>query len=487
MSSRFVRVFASVTVAGLAMLVAVCGAAPAGAAAGGRVDRALLTRCVKAVLGLGGAATPVVGSADPTVVSSVGVFRRARSAPDVLPAAADLRGYLAAAGASTYDPSLSVRLTRTGASAAVYGVPATISLPALPDRCGDLPQFAGVGAYLAAQADETGSGPGVCLISTQLVQSSPPDLSLPGLPVPKPTETLTVAGAACESDAVLSGYVGTLANDRLGSPRELALIPDGVIAVTYTLADGRQFTVPVAGNLVTPPAALSIPGSALPVSATQLAQQLAAHLPVRVTETGAGAYAIASLTRPGSMIADAVGSVSFLRGLYTSSSSTSSSSVGTSGSSVGTSGTGAWCSARTHRCVAVTVTTTCGSDERCRMSRKIYRYRYLTARPPEGTTGPDTQPTAPIVGSTNRFITRPGRLTLVLSGAPHQQVTVMWSVACYARNSAASGVGPPLQVAVPSRTPIELPGPARTFNGCDVDALVISSQPGPVHVTVASG
>ncbi|MGO9902322.1 MAG: hypothetical protein ACLP0J_22120 [Solirubrobacteraceae bacterium] len=82
MSSRFVRVFASVAVAGLVMLVVVCGASPAGAgaAAGGGVDSALLTRCVKAVLGLGGSARPVLGSADPTVVSSVGVFRRARSA-----------------------------------------------------------------------------------------------------------------------------------------------------------------------------------------------------------------------------------------------------------------------------------------------------------------------------------------------------------------------------------------------------------------------
>ncbi len=480
MSSRFVRVFASVVAAGLAALVVVCGASPAGAAGGGRVDSALLARCVKAVLGIGGSARPVVGSADPTVLASVGVFRRVRSAADVLPAAAELREDLAAAGAATYDPSLSVLLARTGASAAVYGVPAAVALPVLPAGCGGLPQFAGVGAYRAAQADESGSGPGACLVSTRLVQSSPPNLALPGLPVPKPTETLTAVGAVCESEAVLSGYVGTLANDRLESSRELALVPDGVSAVTYTLADGRQFTASVAGNLLTPPAPLSIPGSALPVSATALAQQLAAHLPVTVAETGAGAYAIASLTRPGSLIADAVGSISFLRRLLTSTTSTSTSSVSTSG-------TGAWCSARTHRCVAVTVTTTCGSDERCRMTRTIYRYRYVTSKPPEGTTGPDTQPTAPIVGSTNWFSKRPGKLTLVLSGAPRHQVSVLWSVSCFAASSGASGGGPPLQVAVPSRTPIELPGPARMFNACDVNALVISNHPGPVHVSVANG
>ncbi|MGO9902321.1 MAG: hypothetical protein ACLP0J_22115 [Solirubrobacteraceae bacterium] len=75
----------------------------------------------------------------------------------------------------------------------------------------------------------------------------------------------------------------------------------------------------------------------------------------------------------------------------------------------------------------------------------------------------------------------------MLSGAFHHQVTVLWSVTCFARNSGASGGGPPLQVAVPSRTLIALPGPARTFNACDVDSLVISSQHGPVQVTVTNG
>jgi hypothetical protein len=483
MPSRFSRVFAPIAVAGLVVLVVMVGstASPPGAIARGRADSALLTRCLKAVLGIGGgSATPVAGSADPTLVASLAAFRRTRSAADTLPAAAHLREELAGAGATTYDPSAAVLLTRTGAHAAVYGVPATISLPVLPAGCGGLPQFAGVGAYLASQADESGSGPGACMISTQLVQSEPSGSSLPGEATPKPTRTLTVAGAVCKSEAVLSGYVGALGDERLGSAHELALIPDGVTAITYTLADGRRLTAPVAGNLVTPPAALSIPPTAHPVTATELGQQLAAHLPTTVTETGAGAYQIASLTRPDSLIADTVGSFSFLRGLLTSSSVFGSSSSGTSGA-------GASCSARTHRCVAVTVTTTCDSHEHCQTSRTIHRYRYVTAKPPAGTTGPDTQPTAPIVGRVNRFITPPTKLTLVLSGAPHRQVVVLLAVNCFSRNSAASAGGPPLQVAVPSRTPIALPGRARTFRACDVGALVISSQHGPVHVTVARG
>ncbi len=305
----------------------------------------------------------------------------------------------------------------------------------------------------------------------------------PGEATPKPTRTLIVAGAVCKSEAVLSGYVGALGDERLGSAHELALIPDGVTAITYALADRRRFTAPVVGNLVAPPAPLSIPPTAQPVTATELGQQLAAHLPTTVTETGTGAYPIASLNRPDSLIADAVGSFSFLRGLLAPSSIGSSSSS----SSSSTSDTGASCSARTHRCVAVTATMTCNAHERCQTSRTIHRYRYVTAKPPAGTTGPDTQPTAPIVGRLNRFVTRPAKLTLVLSGAPHHQVVVLLSVSCFSRNAAVSGGGPPLQVAVPSRTPIALPGPARTFQACDVGALVISSRHGPVHVTVARG
>ena len=483
MSSRFARVLGALAVAGLVvlMVVVVSTASPPGAVARGRTDRALLTRCLKAVLGIGGgSATPVAGSADPTLVSSFAVFRRTRSAVDMLPAAAHLREALAGAGATTFDPSAAVLLAHTGAHAAVYGVPATVSLPALPAGCVGLPNFAGAGAWLALLGEETGSGPGACLISTLLVQSPPSGSFLPGEAAPQADPDAYRRWDGVQERAVLSGYVGALGDERLGSAHELVLIPDGVTAITYTLADGRRFTAPVAANLVTAPAALSIPPPPHPVTATELGQQLAAHLPTTVTESGTSAYPIASLSRPDSLIADTVGSFSFLRGLLTSSTVS-----GTSSSS--TSGWGASCSARTHRCVAVTVTTTCDSHERCRTSRTIHRYRYVTAKPPPGTTGPDTQPTAPIIGRVNRFITRPTKLTLVLSGVPHRQVVVLLSVSCFSRNSAASAGGPPLQVAVPSRTPIALPGPAHTFHACDVGALVTSSQHGPVHVTVARG
>ena len=137
--------------------------------------------------------------------------------------------------------------------------------------------------------------------------------------------------------------------------------------------------------------------------------------------------------------------------------------------------------------MAVTVTTTCDSHEHCQTSRTINRYRYVGAKPPAGTTGPNTQPTGPIVARVNRVITRPRKLTLVLSGTPHRRVVVLLSVSCFSRNSAAGSAEPPLELAVPSRTPLDLPGPARTFHTCDVGALVISSQRGLVHATVARG
>ncbi len=281
----------------------------------------------------------------------------------------------------------------------------------------------------------------------------------------------------CKSEAVLSGYVGALGGLLVGSRTQRVLIPDGASAVTYTLSDGHQFTVGVARNLAAPPAALSIQTSPQRLTAAELRQQLAAHLPTTVTETGAGVYPPVTLTRPVSLIPDIVGSLSFLRHLLLSSSVRSSSS----------SSTGASCSARTHRCVAVTVTTTCDAREHCHMSRTIHRYRYVGAKPPPGTTGPDNQATAPIVARTNRVFTRPRKLTLVLSGTPQRHVVVLLSVNCFSRNSAAGSGGPPLQVAIPSRTPIALPGPGRAFRTCDVGVLVTSTQRSRVHVTVARG
>jgi hypothetical protein len=482
MSFRSLRVLAPIVLAGLvALAVVVLSAASASSAtARGRADRALLTHCFKAVLGIGGSsATRVSGNADPTLVASLAAFRRTRSAADTLSAVARLGGALAGAGATTYDPSAAVLLKRDGAQAAVYAVPATLALSTLPADCSGLPQFADVGAFLALRALKTGSGPGACVISTQLEQSAPPSPLLPGATPPKPTTTLAVAQVVCESEAVLSGYIGALGDALYGSGTQPALIPDGVSAISYTLADGHRFTVPVAGNLATLPTALSLQAPVQHQTAAKLAALLSAHLPTVVTETGTGAHPIASLTRPVSLVGDAVGSFSFLRGLLSLSSVSSSSSS--------TSGSGASCSARNHRCLAVTVTTTCNSHEHCQTSRTIHRYRYRGAKPPAGTTGPDTQPTAPIVARTNRFVTRPTKLTLVLSGTPHRQVVILLSVSCFARNLAASGGGPPLQVAVPSRTPIALPGSARTFHACDVGALVTSTQRGSVHVAVRRG
>ena len=95
----------------------------------------------------------------------------------------------------------------------------------------------------------------------------------------------------------------------------LALIPDGVSAITYALADGRQFTVPVAGNLATPPAELSLQTPLQHPTAAELGKQLAAHLPTTVTESSTGAGPSVTLARPVSLIPDTVGSFSFLRRL----------------------------------------------------------------------------------------------------------------------------------------------------------------------------
>ena len=482
MSFRFPRVFALIPVAGVAALALMILSAglPAGAVGRSRTDRKLLIYCARVVLGLGGpSATPISGSADSQVVSQLAVFRRTRSAADALPRATLLRETLAHAHARTYDPAAAVLLMRDGTKSAVYAVPATMALPTLPAGCDHLRQLGGARAYLASQADETGSGPGACLIWTQLEQSTPSGPAFPGAAPPKPTSAIGVSSAVCESEAILSGYVGALGDPLLGSRnRRIALIPDGVSAITYTFPDGQRFTVPVAGNLAAPPASLTIQTQPRHSTAADWGRLLSAHLPTIVTENGPGPGPVATLTRPGSLIVDAVGSIAFLRSLLTSSSS------GTSSSSASES---ASCSVRTHRCVAVTVTTTCDSHGHCQTRRMIHRYRYVGAKPPAGTTGPDTLSTAPIVARTNRSVTRPTKLTLVLSGVPHRVVVVLLSVSCFSRHAAASSGGPPLKVEVPSRTPIALPGPGRSFHACDVGALVASRQRGAVQVRVVRG
>lgn len=471
-------VLAGVVVAAFGAVVA-GGASPPGAAARGRATGGLLTGCAKDVLGLErGSATPVSGSASPLVVSQLGVFRRTRSPADALPRAARLGASLAAAGARSFDPSAAVRLTRHAPREVVYAVPATVALRSLPPGCTDLPAFARVGPYLALQALETGSGPGVCLFTTQVQENGPAGPSLPGAPTRQPTRSLTVSQAVCESQAVLSGYAGAIGDALEGSAPRLAMVPDGISEITYTLADGRRFAVPVTGNLAAVPAALSLSRLLRNPTAAEFGRALTAQLPTVVLESRPGGAAATSLTRPVSLVGDVVDSLAFLRSLLRVTEVSGSSSSATVGAS---------CSTRTHRCVAVTVTTTCDSHHRCHTSRRIQRYRYAGARPPAGTTGPDRLPTAPIVARTNRVVTLPAKLTLVLGGATQRQVVVLLSVSCFGPGSSETSGNPPLKLAVPSRTPIALPGRARSLRACDVGALVTSSQHGAVRVTVARG
>jgi len=424
-------------------------------------------------------ATPVASSADPQLVSQFAIFRRTRSHADDLPAAVRLRPSLAYAGATTYDPSAAVLVSRS-AGRSVYAVPATMALPPLPAECARLRQLAGAGAYLGLQAQETGSGPGACLVTTELQPGSWSGAPLPGArPPSKPTRTTIVAQAGCASEAILSGYRGTLGFGLPSPHTRLALIADGISTITYTRANGRQFRVPVAGNLAAVPATLSTLPPVEQATDVELGRRLAAALPTTVTESGPGTAPATTLTRPDSLILDSVAGLTFLRRLLPN-------LGGSSGSSTGTGSVA--CSARTHRCVAVTVTTTCDSHERCRTFRTIHRYRYVGSRPPRGTVGAMTLPTAPIVARIDRRVVRPRKLTLVLSGLPRRRVMVVVSVSCFAHNSSASGGGPVLALAVPSRTPIRLPGVARSFQACDVSALVTSAQRrGPVRVTVARG
>jgi hypothetical protein len=468
----------------MVFVVVTSAATAAGGVERGRADSALLTRCVNIVLGTGSVSfRAAVGSADPGVISSLGVFQRKTSPADQLPATAQLRELLAFAGARSYDPSAAVRVSGRGARESVYAVPAMMLPPPLPAGCAGLRQLAGLNIYLALRAQETGSGAGVCLFSTALIDNPPPSVALPGAPAPKPTKMPVVAGTLCRSEAVLSGYLGALANALGNVP--VAVIPGGVSAITYTLADGQELSASVAGNLARPPAGLST--SVLPIShptAARLTEQLTAQLPTSVTESGTGAQPTVTLTRPASLIPDIVGNDLFVQRLLNLRLSPISST--TTGGSSSISEMGASCSARTHRCVAVTVATTCDKHEHCQTTRTIHRYRYVGARPPAGTTGPDTQPTGPIVARANRLITR-AMPTLVLSGAIHRHVVVLLSVSCFSRNSEASSGGPPLQVTVPSRTPIQIPPPVARWRACDVGALIISNQRGSVHATVTRG
>jgi hypothetical protein len=156
------------------------------------------------------------------------------------------------------------------------------------------------------------------------------------------------------------------------------------------------------------------------------------------------------------------------------------------GSSGGASVTTPVCSIRSRHCLSVVVATTCYFGH-CRISRRIVRRTYVRPERVGGMAWSATLLTAPIVARTNRFVTGPRRLTLVLGGTPRRHVGLILSVACFSHmKGGATSDGPLLRVAVPSRTMISLPfastlGP---FGACDISALVTSRQRGPVYATV---
>ena len=156
--------------------------------------------------------------------------------------------------------------------------------------------------------------------------------------------TPAVIETVCRSEAALAGYVGAISDSRQGLGTQPALIPDGVGAILYALADGRRFTVPVRANLALPPAALSLHAALPHPTAAQLSRLLAAHLPTAVTEIGTGHNPTVTLARPVSLIPDAVETFSFLRRLLRSSFAVSTSGSGSfsMGASCSAGRTGVW-------------------------------------------------------------------------------------------------------------------------------------------------
>lgn len=474
-----VRVLGCVAVAALmALVVGASTVSPAGAA-GASSRGALLNRCLSVVL-FGSARAHAVSApgSGAAIAARYAVFRRPRTAADTLPAGIHLGAALGFAHATTFDRSALVRLRRVG-SGAVYAVPASIAPVPLPAGCAGLPQLRGIDAYSTARNDELGTGPGACLLVTRRVPTASPGPYLPGAKRPAAREKVQLGGAVCYGGAALTGYVGTLGGF---FAQRFILLGDGVTTITYALASGAQFTVPVSGNLAQTPTTLTIPPSRRTPTAATLTSELTAHLPTTVTETGPSGQLVATLTRPDTIIPDVVAEFTFLKRLVTSAQTSGSSS-----SSSTSIGGGASCVARTHRCVAVTVTTSCNTHHRCRTTRSIHRYRYVGTRPPRGTTGPDTQPTAPIVGRGDRLVRHPGKLSLVLDGTPQRHAVVIVAVTCFSRNGEGEAGGPALSHVVPSRIRISLPGRPRSYRACDVSVLVTSTQRGPVRVRVVRG
>ena len=430
--------------------------------------------CVQRLLGF--TLPPAAGTAgaDPSVVTQLAILRRPRTASDTLPKVADLASTLALEGATSFDPSHSVRIQPRGRHGGLFLVPATIVAPTVPAGCAELTKIPGFAAYIAGKADARGSGPGVCLLPIGLVNPPPPPgaFPLPGEATPKPRLGF-VGLVRCESLAVMGGYLGAISGGGTPTP-----ILDGVSTITYTGADGTQATSAVSDNLISVPQAFA---DFFPTGLTDspTAAQIAARLPTTVTETGPDGATVASLSRPSTFAADLAEGIVFVANLLKTSN-------GSAGPSSGSSIPGIACSARTHRCLAVQITTTCTQRLRCHTTRRLIRYRYVTRRPPATSSARVHALLAPIVGRLDAVIRHPGhRVRLILSGTRQHDAVLLESVTCQSRHgataTASSQGGPPyLHARVPSSRTVSLPG----GQVCAVGALVLSRHPGAVHVRI---
>ncbi len=477
MSSRAGRLRALIALCGVAALLVVTADSAALAAGNRSTNLRLLDRCVKLMTGEATAGDrAVAGAADPQVATELSIFRATRTSADTLPATSDLGQALAGARATTYDPAASVRLSLGSTHyGPAYAVPATLAAPHLPARCARLGSLAGLRVAFALRTQEIGTGPGVCVVTTHVEPAEPPVPVLPGKrPLPG-RKARTVADAGCESLTAMASYFGLFGAGLSGAGVPVALLPDGVSAITATFADGHRVTKPVSGNLVegsmwTGTGRTTKLGKA---TRAKLVRLLDAEAPAAVTEDDANGTPIATFARPTSLIPEFVRESLGLERLLDS---VSAFSVDTYVA----------CSAQTHRCVAVVVFASCDPrHHRCEMSRKIERYRYVTRRPPRASAGP--LPTGPIRARLNGYVRRPGRLSLVLSGTPHHRVDVLVEISCFSLRNEGIGSGqsrPPFQVAVPSRTHLLTVGRHRD---CGVDVLVVSSGRGPIHARLARG
>lgn len=475
MPSRARRLRALIALCGVAALLVATAGSAALAAGTGSANPRLLERCVKLMTGQATAGEQAVsGPADPQVAAELSIFRATRTTIDTLPTASDLGQALAGAQATTYDPSASVRLNLSHTHAgSVYAVPATLAAPHLPLGCVHLRSLAGLRVAFALRTQETGTGPGVCLVTTH---PEPAEPSIPTLPGKRPfpgTKARTLATAGCESLGEMASYLGALGGGLETAGVPVVLVPDGVSSITAAFANGHQVTEPVTGNLVTATPEASRTTNLGKVTRARLLRMFDAETPVTITEDDAGGTAVATFTRPAGLVPEIVREPRLLDRLLRSSTVSSEDSY-------------VACSARTHHCVAVLVSTSCSSrDHRCQMRRQIERYRYVTRRPPRGTAGP--VPTGRIRARVNRYVRHPGRLSLVLSGSPHRRVDVLVEISCFSPRNGGTGSGvsrQPLQVAVPSRTHLVTVGRHRD---CGVDALIVSSRPGPIHARLARG